>query len=58
MFGSQYAPSQEQEVEGSGSGIIIGKTDSELLIATNYHVVDGQIPCQLLLQMVMLMRLR
>ncbi len=29
MFGSQYAPSQEQEVEGSGSGIIIGKTDSE-----------------------------
>ena len=41
MFGSQYAPSQEQEVEGSGSGIIIGKTDSELLIATNYHVVDG-----------------
>ena len=41
MFGSQYAPSQEQEVQGSGSGIIIGKTDSELLIATNYHVVDG-----------------
>ena len=41
MFGSQYAPSQEQEVEGSGSGIIIGKTKSELLIATNYHVVDG-----------------
>ena len=28
-------------VQGSGSGIIIGKTDSELLIATNYHVVDG-----------------
>ena len=41
MFGSQYAPSQEQEVQGSGSGIIIGKTNSELLIATNYHVVDG-----------------
>ena len=41
MFGSQYAPSQEQEVEGSGSGIIIGKNDSELLIATNYHVVEG-----------------
>ena len=40
MYG--YAPQQqEQEVEGSGSGIIIGKTDSELLIATNYHVVDG-----------------
>ena len=41
MFGSQYAPSQEQEVQGSGSGIIIGKTKSELVIATNYHVVDG-----------------
>ena len=41
MFGSQYAPSQEQEVEGSGSGIIIGKNDSELLIATNNHVIDG-----------------
>ena len=32
---------QEQEVQGSGSGIIIGKNDSELLIATNYHVVEG-----------------
>ena len=43
MFGQYgaYSPSQEQEVQGSGSGIIIGKTDSELLIATNYHVVDG-----------------
>ena len=40
-YGFQYAPSQEQEVEGSGSGIIIGKTDSELLIATNYHVVEN-----------------
>ena len=41
MFGSQYAPSQEQEVEGSGSGIIVGENDSELLIATNNHVVSG-----------------
>lgn len=40
MYGG-YAPSQEQEVEGSGSGIIIGKNDEELLIATNYHVVEG-----------------
>ena len=41
MFGyGGYAP-QQQEVEGSGSGIIIGKNDSELLIATNYHVVQG-----------------
>ena len=42
MFGQYGAYSPEQrEVQGSGSGIIIGKTDSELLIATNYHVVDG-----------------
>ena len=40
MYG--YAPQQqEQEVEGSGSGIIVGKNDDELLIATNYHVVSG-----------------
>ena len=37
-----YSPQQqEQEVEGSGSGIIVGKNDDELLIATNYHVVEG-----------------
>lgn len=30
-----------QQTEGSGSGVIIGKTDSELLIVTNYHVVSG-----------------
>ena len=30
-----------QETEGSGSGVIIGKTDSELLIVTNYHVISG-----------------
>lgn len=40
MYG--YAPQQqEQEVEGSGSSIIVGKNDDELLIATNYHVVEG-----------------
>ena len=40
MYG--YAPQQqEQEEEGSGSGIIVGKNDDELLIATNYHVVEG-----------------
>ena len=40
MYG--YAPQQqEQEVEGSGSGIIVCKNDDELLIATNYHVVEG-----------------
>lgn len=30
-----------QDTEGSGSGIIIGENDSELLIVTNYHVVSG-----------------
>ncbi|MCC8151178.1 MAG: trypsin-like peptidase domain-containing protein [Lachnospiraceae bacterium] len=35
MFGTY-----EQESEGSGSGVIISQTDTELLIATNYHVVE------------------
>lgn len=33
--------SYEQEVSGSGSGIIIGQTDTEILIATNNHVIEG-----------------
>ncbi len=33
--------SYEQEVSGSGSGIIIGQKDSEILIATNNHVIEG-----------------
>ena len=42
MFGFYgYAPRTQQEVQGSGSGIIIGKNDDELLVATNYHVVQG-----------------
>ena len=32
---------QEQETESSGSGIIVGQNDTELLIATNNHVVEG-----------------
>ena len=32
---------QAQEEESSGSGIIIGKNDKELLIATNNNVVEG-----------------
>lgn len=32
---------QEQQSESVGSGIIIGQNDSELLIATNNHVVEG-----------------
>lgn len=30
-----------EEQEGRGSGIIVGENDSELLIATNYHVIEG-----------------
>lgn len=30
----------EQEGEGGGSGIIVGQNDDELLICTNYHVID------------------
>ena len=40
-FGGSQGYTTQQEVEGSGSGIIIGKNDDSLLIATNYHVVDG-----------------
>lgn len=29
------------ETPGSGSGIIVGKNDTELLIVTNNHVIDG-----------------
>lgn len=32
---------QTLEAESSGSGIIVGENDTELLIATNNHVVDG-----------------
>lgn len=32
---------EQYEQEGAGSGIIVGKTDSELLIVTNNHVVAG-----------------
>ena len=32
---------QTQETESCGSGIIIGQNDSELLIVTNNHVVEG-----------------
>ena len=40
-FGGSQGYTTQQEVEGSGSGIIIGKNDDSLLIATNYHVVEG-----------------
>ncbi len=42
IFGNSYGYiPQEREVEGSGSGIIIGQNDDELLVVTNYHVVEG-----------------
>lgn len=33
----------EEELPGSGSGIIVGKNDTELLLVTNNHVVDGAV---------------
>ena len=36
-FGRQY----QQESSGSGSGIIIGENNSEVLIVTNNHVIEG-----------------
>ena len=39
-FGFGYG-TQQYSSEGSGSGIIVGENDDELLIATNNHVVDG-----------------
>lgn len=40
MFGPSYF-GQNSYSQGAGSGIIIGKTDEELLILTNNHVVEG-----------------
>lgn len=37
FFGGTY----QQESQGAGTGIIIGKNDTELLIVTNNHVVAG-----------------
>lgn len=39
-FGQQYS----EPNEGSGSGIIVGQNEKELLIATNNHVVEGANP--------------
>lgn len=38
---SYFGQSITSEEEASGSGIIVGQNDTELLIATNYHVIDG-----------------
>lgn len=37
FFGQEYS----SEAVSSGSGIIVGENDSELLIVTNYHVVES-----------------
>ena len=39
LFGPFY--NSEQYAEGAGSGIIVSKTDDELLILTNNHVIEG-----------------
>ena len=38
---SFFGGTQEYQVEGAGTGVIVGENDTELLIATNYHVVEG-----------------
>lgn len=43
FFGYLY----ENTTEGSGSGIIIGKNDKELLIATNNHVVNDALSTEI-----------
>ena len=36
-----FGGTRERSVESSGSGIIIGENDTELLIVTNNHVIEG-----------------
>ena len=38
---SFFGGTQQYEVQGAGTGVIVGENDKELLIATNYHVVEG-----------------
>ncbi len=38
---SYFGYVQKEEATASGSGIIVGQNDTELLIATNYHVIEG-----------------
>lgn len=40
VTGSYWGQQYQQEQHGSGSGFIVGKNDTELLIATNNHVID------------------
>ena len=36
-----FGQTQQYEAQGAGSGVIVGQNDTELLIATNNHVVSG-----------------
>ncbi len=38
---SYFGQSMTSEADASGSGIIVGENDTELLIVTNYHVIGG-----------------
>jgi len=38
---SFFGGTQQYKVQGAGTGVIIGENDTELLIATNNHVVSG-----------------
>ncbi len=40
-YSSFFGQSYTQQGASSGSGIIIGQNDVEILIATNYHVISG-----------------
>lgn len=37
---SYFGQSMSSEADASGSGIIVGENDTELLIVTNYHVIE------------------
>ena len=41
LFGPRYYSDENQYSEGAGSGIIVSKNDTELLILTNNHVIEG-----------------
>lgn len=41
FFGGYFGYEEESEEPGSGSGIIVGENDTELLLVTNYHVVEN-----------------
>lgn len=49
---------QQYPSESSGSGIIVGQNDSEILVATNNHVADAVKLSRLLLMMMRCMKLR